>query len=166
MVLVDTGPALEDSGTAQVLGDVEALFRSFSSVDEFRSQLTAMHASGDREVLDDLASGGVVKRLDGRYEPALDPGVLGAVGAEGSEAGASPALEGALWSALRALRCPVLLVRGGLSAVLSEQVATEMVDQALSDGRLETLPDAGHACMIDDGPGLAHAISDFAGTLS
>jgi pimeloyl-ACP methyl ester carboxylesterase len=36
-----------------------------------------------------------------------------------------------------------------------------MVDEVLKDGRLVSLPDAGHAIMIDDGPGLAAAILDF-----
>lgn len=36
-----------------------------------------------------------------------------------------------------------------------------MVDEVLADGRLVTLPNAGHAIMIDDGPALAAAIRDF-----
>jgi hypothetical protein len=36
-----------------------------------------------------------------------------------------------------------------------------MVDEVLVDGRLITLADAGHAVMIDDGPGLAAAIRNF-----
>lgn len=67
----------------------------------------------------------------------------------------------ALWQALRALRCPVLVVRGGLSAILSEKVAREMVDEVLADGRLVTLPRAGHGIMLDDGEGLARAIGEF-----
>ena len=99
----------------------------------------------------------VVARMDGRLEPALDPGVLGAA----VESTDLVLLERDLWSALGAVSSPVLVVRGGVSAILKEKVAKEMVGEVLADGRLLTLPEAGHAIMIDDGPGLAAAIRDF-----
>ncbi len=157
LVLVDTGPTLELSGLAHVMDEVGSGLRSYACVAEFREQLALTHPLGDPEVLDSLASSGVVERIDGRYEQALDPGVL--VGAGAAED--LSAVERELWSALGSVCCPVLLVRGGLSAILSEKVALEMVDEVLADGRLVTLPSAGHGVMMDDGPGLAAAIREF-----
>jgi non-heme chloroperoxidase len=157
LVLVDTGPALELGGLAHVMDEVGSGLRSYASVAEFRDQLGLTHPLGDHDILDRLAASGVVERIDGRYEPALDPGVL--VGAAVAEDLA--ALERDLWSALGSVSCPVLVVRGGLSAILSEKVAAEMVDEVLVDGRLVTLPAAGHGIMIDDGPGLTAAIREF-----
>ncbi len=157
LVLADTGPALELSGMAHVMDEVGSGLRSYASVAEFKDQLALTHPLGDPDILEDLASSGVVKRIDGRYEPALDPVVLVGAGASGDLA----ALERELWSALGSLSCPVLVVRGGVSAILSEKVADEMVDEVLVDGRLVTLPTAGHGVMIDDGPGLTAAIREF-----
>jgi pimeloyl-ACP methyl ester carboxylesterase len=157
LVLVDTGPALEASGTEYVTEEVGQALRSYASIREFRHQLGLTHPAGDPEMLDRLAETSVVKRVDGRYEPALDPGVLAGSDAEFDLV----ALERVLWVALGELRCPVLVVRGGVSAILSEKVAREMVDEVLVDGRLVTLPAAGHAVMIDDGPGLASCVRDF-----
>jgi esterase len=157
LTLVDTGPALEASGSDHVVDEVESVLRSFDSVAEYRGWLATIHPQGDPELLDRLAQTGLVRRLDGRFEPALDPGVLGDGGSPEQRAEATRAL----WQALGALSCPVLVVRGGLSAILSEKVAAEMVDHVLLDGRLVTLPRAGHGIMLDDGEGLAQSLADF-----
>ena len=157
LVLVDTGPALDSTGTLHIADEIESALRSYASIAEFREELDLIHPNGDPEILDRLARASVVARMDGRLEPALDPGVLGAA----VESTDLVLLERDLWSALGAVSSPVLVVRGGLSAILKEKVAKEMVDEVLADGRLLTLPEAGHAIMIDDGPGLAAAIRDF-----
>src|SRR6185503_17115209 len=59
----------------------------------------------------------------------------------------SGASRGSLWDALRAIRCPVLLVRGTRSNVLSADVAQRMIE-TLTDGRLIEL-DAGHNVPLD-----------------
>jgi pimeloyl-ACP methyl ester carboxylesterase len=161
LVLVDTGPALESGGTSFILDGVASVLRSYASVAEFREQLRGTHPQGDSELLDRLAASGLVRRIDGRYEPALDPGVLGDPGTPID----MPTLERVLWAALGTVKSPVLLVRGGLSAVLSEKVAREMIDEVVDDGGLVTLPSAGHAVMIDDGPGLATALLGFLSAL-
>jgi len=157
LVLVDAGPSLESSGTAHMAGEAGNALRSYASIAEIREQLALTHPLGDPEILDRLASTGVMRRVDDRYEPAIDLGVFGDLGASVEMV----ALERDLWSALGEVSCPVLVVRGGVSAILSETVARRMVDDVLADGRLVTLPTAGHAVMIDDGPGLAAAIGDF-----
>ncbi|MBK7948350.1 MAG: alpha/beta hydrolase [Deltaproteobacteria bacterium] len=166
LVLVDTGPSLESGGSDHVVDEVESALRSFASVAEYRAWLAKIHPMGDGALLDRLAETGVVRRIDGRFEPALDPGVLGEGGL--GESVAPDALAErtrTLWQALGALACPVLVVRGGLSAILSEKIAGEMVDQVLLDGRLVTLPRAGHGVMLDDPDGLARAVVEFLGGL-
>ncbi len=161
LTLVDTGPALESSGSSHVVEEVASGLRSFATVAEYRASLSAIHPLGDPELLDRLAETGLVRRLDGRFEPALDPGVLGDGGTPEQLAETTRQL----WQALAALACPVLVVRGGLSAILSEKIAREMVDHVLRDGRLVTLPRAGHGIMLDDGEGLARTLVEFLAAL-
>jgi pimeloyl-ACP methyl ester carboxylesterase len=66
-----------------------------------------------------------------------------------------------LWDLLRAIRCPVLLVRGTRSNVLSADVAERMV-RSLANGRLVEL-DAGHNVPLDRPTELAEAVMRFAG---
>jgi pimeloyl-ACP methyl ester carboxylesterase len=71
----------------------------------------------------------------------------------------SGARHGDLWDVLRAIRCPVLLVRGTRSNVLSADVARRMIE-TLADGRLIEL-DAGHNVALDRPKELADAIVEF-----
>ena len=65
-----------------------------------------------------------------------------------------------LWDALRAIRCPALVVRGTRSNVLSADVAQRMV-KTVADGRLIEL-DAGHNVALDRPKELADAVVAFA----
>jgi esterase len=71
----------------------------------------------------------------------------------------SSASRGDLWDALRAIRCPVLLVRGTRSNVLSAEVAGRMI-KALTDGRIAEL-NAGHNVALDRPRELADAVVAF-----
>ncbi|HKY52639.1 MAG TPA: alpha/beta hydrolase [Candidatus Limnocylindria bacterium] len=68
---------------------------------------------------------------------------------------------GDLWEALRTVRCPVLIVRGTRSNVLSADVAQRMV-KTVADGRLVEL-DAGHNVALDRPRELAEAVLELAG---
>ncbi len=163
LTLVDTGPALEASGTHQVASEVENVLHHFSSVPAYRKMLSGLHPLADSKRLDRLAETGIVRRIDGRFEPAMDPAVLGLELGDAA-AGASfdvEELESRLWAALAQINCPVLLVRGGLSGILGKATAERMVAEALKDGRLVTLPGAGHSVMLDDGPGLIVELLKF-----
>jgi len=72
----------------------------------------------------------------------------------------SVASHGDLWGQLQAVRCPVLLVRGTRSNVLSADVAQRMI-KTLADGRLVEL-DAGHNVALDRPQELADAVVAFA----
>ena len=159
LTLVDTGPSLRTEGSAQVLGDVDAAQGRLDDVQALRDQLGLIHPRGDAEVLDQLAAASAVRGLDGRYEWALDPGVMGPP--DGGDVAALEHLEERLWAALASLRCPVLVVHGSVSAILDEGVARRMVETVLFDGRLEVVPAAGHAVMIDDGPALLEGLTRF-----
>jgi pimeloyl-ACP methyl ester carboxylesterase len=65
-----------------------------------------------------------------------------------------------LSEALRAVRCPVLVVRGTKSNVLSADVAERMV-KSLADGSLVEL-EAGHNVALDRPKELAEAVIEFA----
>jgi esterase len=66
---------------------------------------------------------------------------------------------GDLWDALRTVRCPVLIVRGTRSNVLSADVAQRMV-KTVADGQLLEL-DAGHNVALDRPRELAEAVIEF-----
>jgi pimeloyl-ACP methyl ester carboxylesterase len=70
-------------------------------------------------------------------------------------------IEESLWQALSEIVCPTLVVRGGASATLREEVAERMVRAGLRDGRLETIEGAGHSLMLDAPDRLRDALERF-----
>jgi esterase len=66
-----------------------------------------------------------------------------------------------LEAVLPAVRCPVLVVRGGESDVMSESDALRLAG-SLPDGRAVTVPQAGHTVQGDNPEGLAEALASFA----
>jgi len=157
LVLVDTGPSLSLDAMIHVARDVSGTFQRYASVEEYREMLGRTYPLGAPAALDRMASSGLVERIDGSFEPRLDPGII----APPKDPEQWTSLEQKLWSALREIRCKTLVVRGGVSAMLSEKAAGEMVDGALRDAALATIPKAGHAIMLDDGPALLEALAEF-----
>jgi len=157
LVLVDTGPSLSTAAWQSASDDVAQTARSYAAVDEFRALLGLAYPFGDAVALDRLARSSLVERADGRYEPRLDPLLL----ENGGTAEEWEGVESMLWSALGKLDCPAMVLRGDRSAMLSEEVTRRMVGSALEDGYCETIPSAGHAVAIDNGPALLEAITRF-----
>jgi esterase len=65
-----------------------------------------------------------------------------------------------LWERLPKITCPALVVRGGLSNVLSPEVA-EREAAALPNGRLVTIPGSGHPVPLDKPAELEKAVRAF-----
>ena len=65
-----------------------------------------------------------------------------------------------IWERLAGIECPSLLVRGGMSALMSRELARRIVD-ALPRGRLAEVPMAGHRVAEDNAKGLVDAVTRF-----
>jgi pimeloyl-ACP methyl ester carboxylesterase len=157
LVLVDTGPSLSLAGMLQVASGTAGMLRSHASVAAYRARLDVTYPLADPAALDRLAVSGLVRRRDGRFEPRLDPALLFGV----PDPDAIARTESRLWQALSSVGCPTLVVRGAASAMLPAAVAERMVERTLADGRLHTVPRAGHSVMLDAEPELAGRIEAF-----
>ena len=166
LTLVDTGPALRSDGSAHVLEEIDDAFRIYRSVDDYRRTLGQIHPFADGSLLDAMAEVGLARRLDGRFELALDPGVAGATqpstARDPAEPGAAIAERTArLWSCFRGLDAPKLVTRGRLSSILAEDAARAMERVGGDDCRLVQFEGAGHAIMIDACADFTTELSEF-----
>ena len=100
----------------------------------------------------DVARHSVRPREDGRLIWKWDPALRG---------GPSP-VAGDHWAALRAIRCPTLVVRGAESPILPRPLADRMIRE-LADGRLVEASRSGHAVQEDNAPALIAAVREFLG---
>ena len=65
-----------------------------------------------------------------------------------------------LWGYMESLQCPTLVVRGELSDIIALDTADGM-HKRIPNGRLATVPNAGHLVMGDNPSGFEAAVSAF-----
>lgn len=157
LVLVDTGPRLSLAGVQQITSDGFEAPACFAHASEFEAWLEATMPFTPEAGIRLLAHHALVRRRDGALEPKLDPALLEAQ----VDADAMERIAREIESALAQIQCPTLLVRGGLSALLSEENAKRIVREQLAEGELVTLPEAGHAVMLDAPAALGAALEAF-----
>jgi len=164
-VIVDIGPEVDLRGSLRIRQDVESnLTPVFDSVEEYARALSLSYPAAQPEALRRMALHGVRRREDGRFELAMDPALRGITAGRGASAEAEQqenALRQGMWDALAALPCPVLVVRGAASDILSPEVADRMVDEVLKNGRLAIVVQAGHSVMTDNPRGFNEAVASF-----
>lgn len=164
LAILDSGPELDPRGTLRIGLDIERnRDPSFASPAEYEAALARAYPAAGEAALRRMAEHGVKRREDGRYVPKLDPAYGEARGRLSPEAQRSreEQLSRALWSALEAVPCPTLVVRGAASDVLSAEVADRMVDQALAHGTLRVVGRAGHSVMVDNPEECRTALEGF-----
>lgn len=152
-VLVDVGPEIAEEGTRQIRDFIRGT-AEFGSLEEFVERVVAYDPYRSREHITRTARYNLMQRVDGVYVSKHDQRRrLVQVGA--MEIPRRPSLED-----VRRIACPVLIVRGGDSHVLAADAA-ERFGAALPDGRLVTVPSAGHNVHSQNTPGFLAAVQPF-----
>lgn len=153
LVVIDVAPKF-------VGGDLAAFLRESIQDMATASYATVGEALRDRaggprarpELIRRNAEQNLVRGEDGRLRWRFDG--RGLVDAMGSVSVA------ALWGAIDAVSCPVLLLRGEHSLELSAELAEEMVHR-LGDARLATITDAGHDIGMEQPEQAGRAVLEF-----
>ncbi len=168
LVIVDSAPELDRRGTARISLDVaQQREPDFGSIADYEQELVHAYPAATPAAIRRMAKYGIRQREDGRWILKMDPAFRGAVGTAASELDARAVEERSqrhreqMWRALEILTCPVLVVRGAASDVLSPDVADRMADEKLERGSLAVVPRAGHSVMIDNPRGFEAAVLPF-----
>jgi pimeloyl-ACP methyl ester carboxylesterase len=124
------------------------------SIDEFAERAMRFNPRRNEETLRESLKHNLRRTADGKWAWKWDP--------RAAPPGPSDLARRAetLWSDVEAVRCPVLVVRGGRSNVLGDASASEFADR-FADGRWVTIEGAGHTVQGDRPAQLAGAIRDF-----
>lgn len=150
--LIDFGPTPNMQGMAHALANFTASLRSYGSVSEYAQWLHSQRPLAEPAVLWRIAADALRPQSNGRYRLKCDPAVAN-VRAGGPDSAA-------LWNMLKSIVCPVLVIRGAASAVLSRETAEQMT-RILRNGSLHIVRAAGHAVMIDSPREFAQAVHPF-----
>ena len=119
LVLVDIAPRIEPNGSSKIMAFMHSAPNGFASVDEAADAVSAYLPHRPRP----KDTSGLMKNLrlreDGRYHWHWDPKMFSGMGARNMDT---------LRDAARGLTVPTLLVRGGMSEVLTPEGARDFLD--------------------------------------
>ena len=158
MVMNDVGPTLNYEALSRIgsyIGE-NVRFDSFQQARTYIRTISAPFGPHTEQEWDKLAADVLRQTDDGRWRRHYDLALalpFKAMTQETAQQG-----EAALWAAYDAVRCPVLLVRGSESDLLTRETAQQMASRG-PRARLVELPGIGHAptFMHDDQIALARA---------
>ncbi len=155
LVLVEGGPYLRRAAVARIRAEFNNQPWRYQTVEEYSLRLEGKLRLACAALLRDVAPEALQRSAQGGWELKCDPALSN-----------SPEYidDAEVSKALARISCPVLLIRGAASSVLSRAAAERVVAETL-DGRLRSVPGAGHAVMFDNPEGLLAAVTPFLGEL-
>jgi pimeloyl-ACP methyl ester carboxylesterase len=153
LVVNDVGPQLEAAALARIgtyIGQ-DPTFATFAEIEAYLRQISAPFGPLDDAQWHYITQTNVRERPDGRWGLAYDPGIA----VPFRNAPAPPDL----WPLWDAIRCPVLVLRGAQSDLLSATVAAEMTARGPRPRVIE-FDGVGHAPMLLD-PAQFNPVVEF-----
>ncbi|MBW2712246.1 MAG: alpha/beta hydrolase, partial [Deltaproteobacteria bacterium] len=154
LVLVDIAPRLEKEGTKRISSFMRARPDGFASLEEAAELVASFTPERQRKPDYNTLSKNLRQGEDGRYRWHWDPRFLSRTGPVEIRD------HNRLLSAARNLGMPTLLVRGRQSDIVSEEGASEFMEN-LSDGKFVDVSDAGHMVAGDRNDLFTAAVIDF-----
>jgi pimeloyl-ACP methyl ester carboxylesterase len=151
LVIVDVGPELSPEGT-KVVSDFIAHNIEFDDLEVFLDNVVRYDPFRSREHIARTVKYNLLVRADGKYVSKVDHRRL-----------PGGSLSDLTLEDVKAIQCPVLLVRGGESDVLLADAAERFI-AVLPDGRMVTVPNVGHNVHGGNTPGFLEAIGPFLAT--
>jgi pimeloyl-ACP methyl ester carboxylesterase len=159
LVLVDVGPEVRSDGVRKI-----AAFTSdatpLESVDQFVERALAFNPRRNRELLRRSLLHNLRRMPDGRFMWKYDQRHRGKV-----DPGAYARRRDLLWSAVDAVGCPTLVVRGAQSDVFHDEDA-ELLSRRLPRGRWVRIEGAGHTVQGDNPADLLVSLREFLGEVA
>lgn len=158
LVIVDVAPEVQFEPVERMMQGMAA-YRRFASPREAAERLARLGARRDPTLLEATLALNLRAEADGGWTWKYDPRTLAELSAEDILAPRRP-----LWGVLSRISCPVLVVRGAQSEILSEADAARLAAH-LPHAARATVANARHSVQTDNPAGLADAIERFSGAL-
>ena len=144
MIMNDVGPTLNYAALLRIAAylGLDRRFASFEEGEAYIRTVSASFGTHTNEQWNKLARDVLRQEPDGTWRRHYDPSIAKAFESMTEENVIKG--EAALWVAYDAIRCPVLLVRGMESDLLTPETAKQMTERG-PKAQLVELPDVGHA---------------------
>jgi len=158
ITLVDIAHRLDDEGVKRII-DFMGKHESFGSLEEAAAEV-AEYLPQRKQVRVDSLRRNLRQRADGRWEWKHSYGRRLRAAELPVERGGWRKLVAGLDDELRTVGCPVLVLRGSASDVVSNEGAEEIVGM-LADARLATIEAAGHHAAGDNPESTTNLVRGF-----
>ncbi|HLY37177.1 MAG TPA: alpha/beta hydrolase [Candidatus Binatia bacterium] len=149
LVVVDVAPTVNRAGGQAIAAQLA--HREFTSFEEAVARAQAFNPLRSSANIRERLRHALRETPEGRWTYKFDT----RIGSGGLESDFEK-----LWTQVREIRCPTLLVRGVQSAILSRETAARFVRE-LPGSDLVEVPDAGHSVMGDNPTGFIAAVRPF-----
>lgn len=153
LVIVDRGPESDPRGRERMARAVGQARSVFPNREEALAYIRMANPRRSEELVQASLNHAFRELPSGEYQLKYDQKLR-----DGRLGHAGPGVD--LWRCLEAVKCPMLLVRGGESDILPPAVAEKMVHM-LPDARLEVVPNAGHTVILDNPDGFNRVVGAF-----
>jgi len=157
-VIVDVSPTVREEGS-RYNGQFIRARPAFASLDEAIEAAHKFNPLRPKEHLRYSLLHNLRQDPDGRWRWKYDRGPASAVGAAQSDVERRQVMKG-LWAEVPKIRCPVLVVHGAESRHQKREDSERLRD-ALPDGRLVSIPGAGHTVQGDRPKEFAAVVRGF-----
>jgi pimeloyl-ACP methyl ester carboxylesterase len=150
VVLVDGGPELNAGAMTHLQDEFLRQPWHYRTIDDFVLYQQSKLPLAQPALLKALAPHALRGQTNGGYQLRCDRAIAECPDSEGET----------LWPVFRSIRCPVRVVRGEASSMLTRVTAARMAHE-LPWCSLETVPFAGHAVMLDNPSGFDVALGRY-----
>lgn len=152
LILIDCSPDIDPDSESYILDDFHSEHREYNSIEEYANFIRSKRPLLSQEISLMIASGALRKNKDNIYHLKRDQ-ALGY-----PENWGEP--DATIWDNLDTITCPVLLLRGSGSAILSKTTGEKLAAQ-FKNCEYKTIKLAGHAVMLDNPTDSNNAIGEF-----
>lgn len=157
IILVDVTPRMEARGIDRILTFMSAMPDGFAGIDEAAAAVASYLPHRKRPVRPEGLAKNLRKGPDGRLRWHWDPEFLSVQSDAVENVGRT---EERLIAAARAISCPVMLVRGGMSDLVSRELAEEFLS-FVPHAEYADVHGAGHMVAGDENDVFIEALSGF-----
>lgn len=141
LILVDCSPEIDPESEVRILKDFHEDHRTYSSIEEYSDILRLKRPLLRRNISLGIAHGALKKNESGLYSLKRDQ-ELGNPEHWGTD-------NYRIWEDLDKISCPVLLLRGSASAILSHDTGLNLAKQ-FRNCAYKTITMSGHSIMVDN----------------
>jgi pimeloyl-ACP methyl ester carboxylesterase len=153
LVLVDCSPEADPEAVAHMIANFRSEHRAYTSAEEYAEVLQSKRPILKESMCQFIAKSALREAEDGYHYLKCDPDLASSRNWEAPRAWS-------IWDDLGRISCPVLLVRGGGSAIVSKSAGQNLANR-FKNCSYKTVSMAGHSVMLDNPSEFDAMVKDF-----